>query len=159
MIGTGKRILSFLMAMFMVFSVIPVEAFAVGTEETHDHEHIEAIVVESDGETEPETQAPHEHVYTQAVTAPGCETAGYTTYTCACGDSYVSDEVAAIGHSYQDTVVVPTEDAQGYTEHTCSVCGHSYQDSFVEKLTSETEPEETEPEETESEETEPEETS
>ena len=51
----------------------------------------------------------HVHNYEAVVTAPTCEDPGYTTYTCACGDSYVGDEVAATGHSYVDG--------------TCSVCG------------------------------------
>ena len=42
------------------------------------------------------------HTYTSVVTAPGCETQGYTTYTCACGDSYVSDYVAATGHAVSE---------------------------------------------------------
>ena len=42
----------------------------------------------------------HEHSYTAAVTAPTCTEGGYTTYTCTvCGDSYVADETAALGHT------------------------------------------------------------
>ena len=40
------------------------------------------------------------HSYESVVTAPTCTEAGFTTYTCACGDSYTSDEVAATGHSF-----------------------------------------------------------
>ena len=37
------------------------------------------------------------------VTAPTCTTAGYTTYTCSlCGNQYVGDEVAALGHNFVD---------------------------------------------------------
>lgn len=42
------------------------------------------------------------HSYTTAVTAPSCTEQGYTTYTCACGDSYISDYVDALGHDYVD---------------------------------------------------------
>ena len=49
---------------------------------------------------EPITEAPHEHNYSAAVTAPTCTTAGYTTYTCECGDSYTAEETAATGHYY-----------------------------------------------------------
>ena len=42
------------------------------------------------------------------VTAPTCTADGYTTYTCACGESYVGDQVPA-GHSFAD----------GF----CTVCG------------------------------------
>ncbi|MBE6585331.1 MAG: hypothetical protein E7645_02250 [Ruminococcaceae bacterium] len=48
------------------------------------------------------TAAKHEHDYEAVVTAPTCTTAGYTTYTCACGDTYTGDEIAAIGHNYVD---------------------------------------------------------
>ena len=44
------------------------------------------------------------HTYTAEVTEPTCTEAGYTTYTCSCGDSYVADEVGALGHSYVDGV-------------------------------------------------------
>ena len=46
------------------------------------------------------------HSYNAAVTAPDCENSGYTTYTCTvCGDSYIGDEVAAIGHTNGAPVV------------------------------------------------------
>ncbi len=47
-------------------------------------------------------EAPHVHSYEADVTAPTCTTAGFTTYTCACGDSYTGDEVAATGHSFSE---------------------------------------------------------
>ena len=69
-----------------------------------------------------------EHVceYEAVVTAPTCTTAGYTTYTCSCGDSYVADEVAALGHNYNAVVTAPTCTAAGYTTYTCSACGDTY---------------------------------
>ena len=94
------------------------------------------------------------HNYEAVVTAPDCVNGGYTTYTCSvCGDSYVADEVAALGHtwnaadcttapktcsvcgategaaaghSYEAVVTAPTCTAGGYTTYTCSVCGDSY---------------------------------
>ena len=47
------------------------------------------------------------HNYVATVTEPTCTAQGYTTYTCACGDSYVSDYVDAKGHS----VATWTEDS------------------------------------------------
>ena len=67
------------------------------------------------------------HSYTSSVTAPTCTAAGYTTYTCgACGDTYVADEVAKLGH---DLVDVEGKDATcteaGYTAYKdCSRCDH-----------------------------------
>ncbi len=47
----------------------------------------------------------HIHTYTPDVTAPTCTEQGYTTYTCACDDSYVSDYVDATGeHTYENGV-------------------------------------------------------
>jgi hypothetical protein len=37
------------------------------------------------------------------VTEPTCTTGGYTTYTCACGDSYIADEIPALGHEWNGT--------------------------------------------------------
>ena len=45
----------------------------------------------------------HTHSYTAVVTAPTCTEGGYTTYTCECGDSYIADETAALGHSWKGT--------------------------------------------------------
>ena len=65
------------------------------------------------------------HTYKAEVTEPDCTNNGYTTYTCSCGDSYVTDEVAAGDHNYKATVTAPTCTKAGYTTYTCS-CGDSY---------------------------------
>ena len=74
------------------------------------------------------------HDYDAVVTAPTCENKGYTTYTCACGDSYVADETAALGHSYNAVVTAPDCVNGGYTTYTCSVCGDSYVADKVDAL-------------------------
>ena len=48
------------------------------------------------------TTGAHTHSYTAVVTAPTCTEKGYTTYSCACGDSYVADYVDALGHDFKD---------------------------------------------------------
>ena len=67
----------------------------------------------------PTTTAPtttgHEHSYTQTVTAPDCVNGGYTTNTCQCGDSYISDEVEALGHTWVEATCAAPK--------TCTVCG------------------------------------
>ena len=74
----------------------------------------------------PAVEAPeHTHEYTSVVTAPTCTEKGYTTYTCACGDTYKADETAETGHTEE---VIPgkpaTETETGLTEgKKCSVCG------------------------------------
>ena len=59
------------------------------------------------------------------MTAPTCTAAGYTTYTCSCGDTYTGNKVAALGHTEQTLdAVAPTCTVTGLTEGTkCSVCG------------------------------------
>ena len=73
----------------------------------------------------------HSHSYKITVTDPTCTEAGYTTYTCSCGDTYRADEVAASGHSYSAKVTDPTCTEAGYTTYTCS-CGDNYVGSITE---------------------------
>lgn len=68
----------------------------------------------------------YEHNYKAVVTAPTCTEDGYTTYTCYCGESYVSDVVNANGHNCTSVVTAPTCTEDGYTTYTCNDCGHSY---------------------------------
>jgi hypothetical protein len=44
------------------------------------------------------------HRYQESETLPTCTEKGYTTYTCACGDSYVGRETDALGHNYVNRV-------------------------------------------------------
>ena len=71
----------------------------------------------------------HTHNYNAVVTSPTCSSEGYTTYTCTCGDSYVSDRVGTTNHTYDSTVTAPTCTAEGYTTYTCSACGDTYTDN------------------------------
>ena len=65
------------------------------------------------------------HSYDSVVTAPDCENGGYTTYTCACGDSYVADHTAALGHAPEVIKgYAATCTATGLTDSAkCSICG------------------------------------
>ncbi len=67
----------------------------------------------------------HTHSYAKTVTAPTCEAEGYTTYTCTCGDSYVGDKVAALGHDLVTTTVDATCTKAGSTTTSCSRCDYS----------------------------------
>lgn len=62
-----KRTLSLILVLVMLVGMLPVNAFAAGTEDVHEHD------------------------YDAVVTEPTCTERGYTTYTCECGDSYVDD--------------------------------------------------------------------
>ena len=68
-----------------------------------------------------------DHNYTPTVTAPTCTEQGYTTYTCsACGDSYVSDYVASLGHAMGSwyTTKEATCTSDGEQRRDCSRCDH-----------------------------------
>ena len=79
----------------------------------------------------------HTHKYTAVVTNPTCETGGYTTYTCACGDSYEADFTDALGHDLGEwkvtTAAVPatcTEDGKTAVEtRTCKRNGCDYSET------------------------------
>ena len=43
----------------------------------------------------------HTHKYNSVVTDPTCEDKGFTTYTCACGDSYVDNYAEPLQHDYR----------------------------------------------------------
>ena len=67
------------------------------------------------------------HKHQAVVTAPTCTEAGYTTYTCACGDTYTADEVAATGHNYTSAETkAPTCTEKGEMTFTCENCGDTY---------------------------------
>lgn len=77
----------------------------------------------------PQTEPAHQHSYHAVVTDPTCTERGYTTYTCDCGDSYVSDYTNALGHDYK---VVEKKDAkvgeEGYILYQCTRCGDTYKE-------------------------------
>ncbi len=63
-----------------------------------------------------------------------CLESGSTAYTCEyCGRTKIED-IAALGHDYNNVVTNPTCVKQGYTTHTCSRCGDSYVDSYTNAL-------------------------
>ena len=67
------------------------------------------------------------HDYTSIVTAPTCTEAGYTTHTCGnCGDSYITDETAALGHHYKTATMDATCTTNGAIVHACTRCDDSW---------------------------------
>ena len=77
----------------------------------------------------PQTEIPAlGHKYEQTVVAPTCTENGYTVHTCSvCGDSYISDEIDALGHTEKILyAVAPTCTEAGWTEgKVCTVCGET----------------------------------
>ena len=86
------------------------------------------------GETKTETipVIPHVHSYKDVVTAPTCTAKGYTTHTCACGDSYVDTYTDALGHAWDNGKVTkePTETETGVKTFTCTRCSATKTESI-----------------------------
>ena len=74
----------------------------------------------------------HTHSYKDVVTAPTCTEKGYTTHTCACGDSYVDTYTNALGHAWDNGKVTkePTETETGVKTFTCTRCGETKTESI-----------------------------
>ena len=67
----------------------------------------------------------HTHSYKDVVTAPTCTEKGYTTHTCACGDSYVDTYTDPLGHDLKDDAAVAATCTAGTTagKH-CTRCDY-----------------------------------
>ena len=67
----------------------------------------------------------HEHNYTKEVVAPTCTEAGYTKYTCECGDTYRDSEIPA-GHQMVEVFEKePTCTEAGESAfRVCQLCGY-----------------------------------
>lgn len=76
----------------------------------------------------------HQHVYSIFIVTPTCEKGGYTKYTCSCGDSYVDNKTAPLGHDFDTVTVDPTCTQAGYCLHTCVRCGHTEKGEEIEAL-------------------------
>ena len=110
-----QKIMSILILIAMCMTLFPVSAAYAADVEDPTAEESEEVAA----------AGAHEHSYTEEVTPPSCTEQGYTTYTCACGVSFVDDYVDAVGHSPEDVAEVPaTEESAGTSAgKRCSVCG------------------------------------
>ena len=108
---------------FMILVVAFAFIFAAcNDEQEHSHSFVDGSC--ECGEKDPNYVTPHTHSYSSVVTAPTCTEAGYTTFTCECGDTYKEDGEAALGHTeVVDAAVAATCTEAGKTEGKhCSVC-------------------------------------
>ncbi|MDE6850237.1 MAG: leucine-rich repeat domain-containing protein, partial [Clostridia bacterium] len=67
----------------------------------------------------------HKHDYSAQIIAPTCAEEGYTLHKCACGSSYKSDTVSALGHDYAEEFTVdlqPDCTEKGSKSKHCSRC-------------------------------------
>jgi DNA-directed RNA polymerase subunit RPC12/RpoP len=91
---------------------------------------LEAYTCSRCGERHDVTLSMLGHDYLPVVTVPACTLEGYTTHTCSrCGDSYIDDEIPALGHDYQhdpNRDVAPTCTSAGLEAYTCSRCGEHH---------------------------------
>ena len=73
------------------------------------------------------TEPARGHRYTVTVTEPGCTSGGFTRYICDCGDTYVSDQIDALGHNWTDWAAEGEWDCTegGTQERHCLRCGQS----------------------------------
>ncbi len=75
----------------------------------------------------------HAHSHVQVVTQPTCTEQGYTTYTCACGDTYKDDYINATGHEFTNYVSDnnATYDNDGTKTALCNHNGCSAKDTVT----------------------------
>lgn len=66
----------------------------------------------------------HVHEYTDAVVEPTCTEQGYTAHVCSCGDTYATDYVDALGHTFGEWFVAVEADclSEGVMMRICSAC-------------------------------------
>ncbi|MCL2530741.1 MAG: hypothetical protein FWE40_01105 [Oscillospiraceae bacterium] len=60
------------------------------------------------------------------VTAPTCTVRGFTTWTSHCGQTFITNDTAPLGHLFTSEITRPTFTQSGFTTRTCSRCGYSY---------------------------------
>lgn len=154
-----KLLISFI-SVFLVLSVVACSVFVIvdlkknsdgsssAVPETGENESSYSESIEENSEISDESSEeisseessssppPHTHQYSVEKTVkPDCKNKGYTIYKCSCGESYKTNEIAALGHSFSDwkTTKEPTVEAEGVKERTCSRCGEKETKS-IEKL-------------------------
>ena len=80
-----------------------------------------------------DTDTDHVCAFDKFVTKPTCVDRGYTTYSCACGEFYISDYTEKVEHSYRVVTTLATCVDGGFDVFTC-ICGDSYTENHVEPL-------------------------
>ena len=69
-----------------------------------------------------EVMTKFKHTYQGNVTESSCLEQGYTTYTCVCGDNYISDYKDALGHKYGEWFIAtsPSQSSPGMLNCVCA---------------------------------------
>lgn len=81
-------------------------------------------IPDASGTTDTPVVPSHTHNYTEDVIDATCTQQGKTIFTCSCGDSYVGDEIPAVGHAWSEWIItkVATETTEGISERNCYAC-------------------------------------
>ncbi len=112
----------------LIVSALTTSMFAAcGTATTNLTESTEETVSVAEAQSPEVTEAPHEHTYTEEITAEAtCGTDGVKTFTCECGDSY-TEAIPATDHSFTNYVYNEdaTYTADGTETATCDNCGET----------------------------------
>ncbi len=78
-----------------------------------------------------------DHLYRETEVFPTCNSQGYTTYTCECGDSYIDDYTDMLKHEYASEITTPaTHLTEGVKTFICN-CGDTYTE-VIDKLATHT---------------------
>ena len=85
--------------------------------------HLVCSVCNATLETQSIDAKGHSHI--SVVTEPTHTNEGFTTFTCACGESYIDNYVDALGHNYVANTSPKTCAKDGYITYNCS-CGDTY---------------------------------
>ena len=84
-------------------------------------------------------EVPVEHTHSfgewEEICSATCTEYGLKQRICSCEAGQV-EIIFSLGHSYNSNIIKPTQNSVGYTEHKCSVCGNTYNDSYVDKIPS-----------------------
>ena len=96
---------------------------ATCTEDGSYDEVVKCSVCGEEFSRTPKTIPATGHNYVETVTAPTCTAKGYTTHTCSkCGDTFKSDEKAALGHKWDSGKITKTTATTYTTTYTCTRC-------------------------------------
>lgn len=110
-----KRTVAFILAMGMLLS-------ACGNPDVYPTDPTGT----TPGTTAPQqTELTHVHTFKETLVPPNCTLTGYTLLQCDCGEVQKINEVAALGHSYEEVVTDATCTEPGMTTNICTVCGEA----------------------------------
>ena len=116
-----KKVLSILLVVFVLTLTLALVACTGGGQTTTPIQTIPTTTTTNQDLPVDPPIDDHEHSYNAVVSAPTLKSQGYTTYTCACGDSYVDDYVPMLVAS-EGLVYTLNDDGSGYSVSDIGTC-------------------------------------